>query len=433
MTRPTRALSLFGGTPVVDRLPPAEPPTIAHDDIPLIVEMVRRGEISYTGRVGQVAHLEDEFLRYFGTGYALAVNSGTSALHSAFFGIGLEPGDEVLAPTYTFLATVMPVFAVNAVPVLVDADAETGNLDPAQLERHMTDRTRAVVVTHLNGFPADMRAVVEVAEKHGLHVIEDCSQAHGAVSSGRKVGTFGAAGAFSLQAKKPVTAGEGGMLLTSEPRLYERAVMLGHCLDRAEEDVTSLEYRAFAGTGFGLNYRIHPLGAALARGSLRRLESVLAARRANCEFLDGLLKDLPGIRPPARPAHMDRVAYYSYQPLYLAEELGGLPVDVFVRAAVAEGVPLSRPKSLPLHREAVFQDPSWHSGTFGPFAGGGKGYRHYRDEDFPASARYLSRALRLPVYSTPARRELERFAEALAKVVDNVEALHDLVRREQHR
>ncbi|GAA4955332.1 hypothetical protein GCM10023238_22440 [Streptomyces heliomycini] len=212
------------------------------------------------------------------------------------------------------------------------------------------------MVTHLMGFPADMERITAFAREHGLAVVEDCSQAHGAECSGRPVGRHGDVAAFSLQAKKQVTAGEGGVLVTDDRRIYERAVMLGHCIDRGEEDVTSDEYGAYGRTGFGLNYRIHPVGAALARGALARLDTVLTGRERNYGRLGALLDDIPGITPPVRQRHVDRVAHYvSYQPLYVAEELGGLPVDVFTAAVRAEGVPLTRPTSPPLHREAAFR------------------------------------------------------------------------------
>lgn len=138
MSLHTTTLALLGGTPTTDRLTEPGPQPTAEEDLALVTAMLRRGEVAYVGDEGQVHELEKEFRLLVGVRHALAVNSGTSALYSAFFGIGLEPGDEVLAPTYTFLATVMPLFAVNAVPVLVDVDERTGNLDPADLERHLT-------------------------------------------------------------------------------------------------------------------------------------------------------------------------------------------------------------------------------------------------------------------------------------------------------
>src|SRR5258708_1290783 len=208
-------LALLGGKPVLRQHPSYTWPPITPQDAQLVADMVLRGELSYYGREGHARELEDKFAAYLGVQHCLATSSGTAALHSAFFGLGLEPGDEVVAPTYTFLATVMPLFVANGIPVLVDAERTTGNLDPAQLEQHVTDRTRAIVVTHLWGNPVDMLAVMDVARRHRLAVVEDCSHAHGARCNGRPVGTFGDVSVFSLQGKKLVAAGQGGLLVTN--------------------------------------------------------------------------------------------------------------------------------------------------------------------------------------------------------------------------
>lgn len=420
-------LALFGGDPVAADPPAYRWPLPADADVDAVTAQARRGELSYTGKEGSVAELEDAFAAYVGTEYALATNSGTSALHSAYFGIGLEPGDEVLAPTYTFLATVMPVFAVNAVPVLIDADQHTGNLDPALLEAHITPRTKAIAVTHLNGYPVDMAAVLAVARRHGLRVVEDCSQAHGARCDGRPVGTFGDVAAFSLQANKLVPAGEGGILLTSDRGIYERAVMLGHFADRAVADVHDPELAPIAHTAFGLNLRIHPLGATLAVAALARLEETIAARAANFDLLDALLDDIPGVRPPARPSHMTRPVHYSYQPRYVPEELDGLPIEVFTKAVAAEGVPLTRPKSPPLHCLPAFARTDLGMRTYGHFGHQGATYRTYAPGDLPASEAYVAHALRLPAYTDDVRPYVERVAAAFAKVTRNAATLHNSI------
>ncbi|MFI7110338.1 DegT/DnrJ/EryC1/StrS family aminotransferase [Nonomuraea sp. NPDC050227] len=424
-------LALLGGRPVLEQAPPNRWPIVTDADIKVATELLERGEISYVGRQGKVFELEEMFQQYLGVEFALAANSGSSALHSAYFGLDLRPGDEVLAPTYTFISTVMPIFIVNAVPVLVDADEWTGNLDPSALEALITPRTRAIVVTHMNGYPVDMPAVMRVAQHHGLKVVEDCSLAHGAVCAGRKVGTFGNAAVFSLQSNKLVTAGNGGMLVTRDRRIYERAILLGHFLDRSRDDVHSEEYLPFVPTGFGLNNRIHPVGAALAIGSLGRLEEVLAARRANAELLDQLLVDVSGLHPPVRQPHMERPVHYGYQPLYCPDELDGLPIDLFVRAAKAEGVPIAQARTPPLHRQPAFQRADTGIGTYGHFDRQGAHYRVYRDGDLPGSEAYVQRVLRMPAYSTVETPAHELFAQALAKVAANAEALRNWARHEK--
>ncbi len=152
--------------------------------------------------------------------------------------------------------------------------------------------------------------------------------------------------------------------------------------------------RRFATTGYGLNLRMHPLAAALATGSLGRLDEVLRVRQANCDHLDSILAGLPGLRPPVRQGHVTRVAPYSHQPLCRAEELGGLPIETFVRAVQAEGVTIGRPNTPPLHQAPLFQDPEWTTGTYGP----GRDARRYRNGELPGSERYFTTALRMPVF-----------------------------------
>lgn len=416
----SNTLAVMGGQRTVSHEQVEVWPHFTEADALLVAEMVRNGEVSYNAKEGSVRRLEDAMCDQVGARHALAVNSGTSALHSAFFGLGIGPGDEVIAPTYTFHATLMPVYVCNATPVLVDADPKTGNIDPGAIERRITPRTKAIVVMHLNGHPVDMASVMEVADRHSLPVIEDCSQAHGARCEGRPVGSFGKVAAFSLQSRKQVTAGAGGILTTDDDLVFQRAVMLGHSLGRAEEEVTLPNMRPFATTGFGLNLRMHPIAAALAANSLERLSDLLTVRQRNCDHIDALLAELPGVEPPIRQKHMTRIAPYSYQPLYVAEELGDLPIEIFVRAVRAEGVSLGRPNTPPLHQAALFQDPAWTTGTYGPDPGNGQ---QYHNRDFPGSDRYFATALRMSVFSRDARPYLDEVGRAIAKVIDRADEL----------
>lgn len=401
-------------------------PQIGEEDIAGVEKMLRDREISYVGRHGQVRRLEEQFCAYYGVRHALAVNSGTSALHSAYFAIGLEAGDEVLVPTYTFLATITPVLSLNAVPVLVDCDEWTGNIDPARLEAAVTPRTKAIAVTHLNGYPVDMPKVMAVARRHGLKVVEDCSHSHGAVCAGQKIGTWGDAAAFSVQAKKLVTGGEGGLLLTQDTEVFERAVLLGHFRDRSYDDVTDPALRPYVATGFGFNYRMNPLSAHLASNSMDRLERTISGRETNFRHFDTLLKGVPGIRPAEPEPHMDRVSYYSYQPHYLPEELDGLPIEIYIEAVAAEGVPVTRPKSPPLHCEPAFQCDRPVLGAFHHYGQQGASYRTYAPGALPQSEAYVRHALRFPAYTDDVRDDLDRFADAMAKVAEHAPELRRL-------
>lgn len=419
------ALALFGGRPAVTEPTAFTWPPITAADIAAVTALLERGEISYYGREGEVARLEDEFAAYVGVPHALSCSSGTAALHSSFFGIGLQPGDEVIAPTFTFLSTVMPLFVVNAVPVLVDCEPDTGNIDPAAIESAITPRTRAIVVVHINGHPCDMDPIAEIARRRGLRLIEDCSHAHGATVQGVPVGGIGDVSIFSLQGSKLTAAGQGGLLLTRNREVFERAVMLGHFRVRAFDDVASPEYRAFAATGYGLNYRMHPLAAALARRQFQDLDAYIDGRTANLERLSARLAPIPGIDPPARKAYATRHSYYNYKPRYRADELEGLDRRVYIEALRAEGAPVEASTSLPLHCEALFQVRDDGSRTYGRE----ENRRTYAVGDLPNAELHAKHALRIPTYTAPRAALMDQIADAFEKVYEARFQLLDRARR----
>lgn len=427
MAGSTRAgrLALLGGEPAVTEPTDFVWPPITPADVAAVTRLLERGELSYYGREGEVEALENAFAAYIGTHHALACSSGTAALHSAYFALGLEPGDEVIAPTFGFLSTVMPLFVVNAVPVLVDCEPDTGNIDPAAIEAAITPRTKAVVVTHLNGHACAMGPIVEVCRRRGLALVEDASHAHGATHDGTRVGSFGDVSVFSLQGAKLTAAGQGGLLLTSDRHLFERAVLLGHFRNRAFDDVSIPANRPWATTGYGLNYRMHPLAAALARRQFEDLEAYLDGREANLGLLSKGLAGIAGVEPPARRPYATRHSWFNYKPLYDAGALDGLDRRLYLAALRAEGAPVGDSESIPLHNEPLFQTTDDGSRTYGRHPN----RRVYRDGDLPGAESYAERALRVPTYTDPRPVLMEQIAEAFAKVAANAGALHDHERR----
>lgn len=417
-------LALLGGDPVVTEPTEFVWPPITPADVRAVTALLERGELSYYGREGEVEALESAFAAYIGTSFGLACSSGTAALHSAFFGLGLEPGDEVIAPTYTFLSTVMPLFVVNAVPVLVDCEPDTGNIDPAVIEAAVTARTRAVVVVHLNGHACDMAPIAALCRRRGLRLVEDASHAHGATHEGVRVGAFGDVSVFSLQGAKLTAAGQGGLLLTSDREIFERAVLLGHFRNRAFDDVESATYRPFATTGYGLNYRMHPLAAALARRQFEDLEMYLDGRESNLGALSKGLAGIAGVTPPARRPYATRHSWFNYKPLYDSAALDGLDRGLFLAALRAEGAPVDDSTSIPLHREPLFQTADDASRTYGREPN----RRVYATGDLPHAESYSERALRVPSYTDPRPVLIEQVVEAFDKVSRNAGALHDHAR-----
>jgi dTDP-4-amino-4,6-dideoxygalactose transaminase len=250
----------------------------------------RYGDFSDPAFKHKVWSLEQEVAKYCGTAHALATSSGTGSLLIAMLAAGLKPGDEVIVPAYTFVATYSAAIFIGVVPVLAEID-ESLNLDPSGIEAHITPRTRAIMPVHMLGNPCDMDAIMAVAQKQGLMIIEDGCQAIGASYKGRKVGTFGRVGAFSLNVYKTITAGDGGLLVTDEEELYQRAFGIhdqGHKPLRAGLEVGKRSI-------LGLNFRVNELVGAVALAQLRKLDRITATLRANKRILKQALHGIEGV------------------------------------------------------------------------------------------------------------------------------------------
>jgi dTDP-4-amino-4,6-dideoxygalactose transaminase len=327
-------LALLGGPPVRTR-PFPQYPLRGEDEIAAATEVIRSGNLC-AAMGDQVAAFESEFATYCGARFGVATSNGTTALHTALAACGVGVGDEVIVPPYTFLSTATSVLMQNAIPVFADVEPETLGLDPAQVEAMVTPRTKALIVVHMNGYPADMDGLMAVAAEHGLVVIEDCSHAHGAAYHGRKVGTIGHVGAFSFQQKKNLSLGEGGIVIMDDEKLASKA--------RA--------FRSFGPLALAFNYRMTELHGAIGRARLRWLDEQNEARIQNARYLDRALADMRGLAPQAvRP---DTVAvYYNY--VIRCDELElGISRDRLVEAVRAEGIPLPL-IYFPLYRHPTFQ------------------------------------------------------------------------------
>ena len=275
---------------------------------------IRNRSISYFGREGVVARLENEFARAVGSCDAFAVASGTVAVYLACEALELTNGAEVVVPAITYPGVVAALLHRGARLRVCDVDPLTGNLDPASLQRALTPKTRGVVVTHLWGVPAAMTEIVDICRPRGVKVIEDASHAFGASTGGTHAGSVGDAGCFSLQANKIVFAGEGGMVVAQDRRVFERIVALAAIGPRFHDSVRRPDLSPFELTGTALKLKIHPLGAALALRSLREARSIIAARAERMELLTTLLKRVAGVIPPPRVSESGRV-YYAYRML----------------------------------------------------------------------------------------------------------------------
>ncbi len=388
----TEALALYGGTPAVTVPKPHFTwPPIGDTAKQAVLAQLDRA-VSIYDRSGVIERLEDELSGYHGVAHAVLTSSGTAALYSMYAACGLLPGDEVIVPAYTFFATVTPLLHLGAVPVMADCD-ETGNLDPKSVSRCITPKTKALVVTHMWGLPADMPNLCALAEEHGLILLEDASHAHGAAINGQRVGTFGRAAAFSMNGPKPLSAGEGGFVLTDDDEIYYRVLLHGQYNKRCRNELPAGHpLYSYAVTGMGLKHRIHPLAASLALDQLKYIDRYLEGRATIAQYLCEQLAGLPGITVPELPSDV-RSSWYGLPLRYRADELNDLPIERFHEALLAEGChEVDRPGSTcPLNLLPLFQNPE-------PLLPAYKDKLRYAPGDFPVAESVHANTLKLPVW-----------------------------------
>ena len=383
-------------------------PAITSEEEAAVLEVLRDGDLSLNAVTRE---LEDDYRRYFDKRHALAHCNGTAALLAGFFAIGLKPGDEVLVPSATHWASVVPMLWVGAMPVFCESELERLGIDPADAEQRITSRTRAIVICHLWGMPSKMTELLELARRHNLKVIEDASHAQGATWRDKRCGTLGDVSIFSLQTSKLAPAGEGGMLLTDDAAIYERAICLGDVMRIIELEGP---HRRFAATSFGLKTRMAPLSAAVARVQLTHLSERNAKRNDNLGFLSGELERL-GFQTFLPPAHINRV-YFEY--LIRCPDDLAMPVERLIEALRAEGCEVDHPRYPLLHQQPLF--------TEGLFAGIGAlsgrddlSLPNYRPDALPRTERENERLIKLPSFPFAERPLLREYVEAFQKVMSN--------------
>jgi len=343
-------LALHGGPKTVQSTFPW--PIFDEGEVEAVAQVVRSGQWGNPDCTGLVEAFEREFADYCGARYAVSCVNGSVSLRLALIACGLQPGDEVIVPPYTFIATVSTVIEANCVPVFVDIDPETYNLDPAKIEAAITSRTKAIIPVHFAGQACNMDAIMDIAERNNLRVIEDAAHAHGAEYKGRKLGTIGDAGSFSFQSSKNLTSGEGGMVITNDPELYRKMASLRN-VGRLPEGQW---YDHFLP---GCNYRLTPMQAVLLSSQLKRLDEQTRRRDDNGLLLNELLSEVGGITPLSR-GHGETVhCHHLYIFKYDSAHFNGLPKNDFVEMLAAEGVPCFRGYPHPLYKQPLFQDKNF--------------------------------------------------------------------------
>lgn len=358
-----------------------------------------------------LAEFERTVAAYQGQRFALGASSGTSALHMAMHAVGIRPGDEVIVPSYSFHATVAPLFLLGAVPVLCDVDPLTGNADLADATARITDATRAIVVTHMWGHPVDPAGLAALRAR-GLKVVEDGSHAHGARSAdGRLAGTYGDAAVFSLGARKMVSGGLGGVLVTDDEDVFAAALPLGHCHERAQLHLPPAD----VAVGLGANYRLSPLAAAVCIEQYRDLDERIARKRAVLTGLSARLAGLPGVRPQHTEAGVDRGGWYGYKARFLAAE-AGRGLDDVLADLQAQGLAVDRPSNVPLHTRELFTSTRLDPTYYVP----GRPRPTYRAGDLPGAERYYAESLSFPTTNLhePCDDLLDQYRDGLRRVLE---------------
>lgn len=334
----------------------------------------------------------EEFEEYFSelidVDHTLVINSGTTALWSLYGALGLQPGDEILVPSYTFFATCSPMIHWGLVPVFCDADLE-GNFDPAQIRLKLSEKTKAVMVTHMWGLPCDMPRIKTICDEEGLLLLEDCSHAHGGMIEAKHLGSWGDAAAWSLQGKKIISAGEGGVFATKHREYYERAMFLTHFNKRCDQELSLTSVlRPYKLTGGGMNLRPSPLAIALANQQIRHLEKWNHQKQVFASMFIDMLSNLDFIRPPTFPVS-HRPSWYALT-MQWVDELAPCSRQTFVDYLIntlglgSVDIPMS---TCPNHILPLFAQPHVVRPDF---------YEHaIRHDPCPMADQFFNRAIKI--------------------------------------
>jgi dTDP-4-amino-4,6-dideoxygalactose transaminase len=375
---------------------PFHRPAIGEDEIQSVVETLKSGWLT-TGP--KVKRFEEDFAGYLGCSHAVAVNSGTAALHLALDAIGTKEGDEVILPTMTFTATAEVVLYFRATPVLVDCEPETLNLDPEQIEAAITSKTKAIIPVHIAGQPCAMDEILRIAKKHDLKVIEDAAHALPAACHGKKVGTIGDVTCFSFYATKTITTGEGGMATTENPEWAKRMRIMslhGISLD-AWDRYTEKGSWYYEVIGPGYKYNLTDIAAALGIEQLKRCDQFYEARRRIASHYNEAFADLPEIQVPACMAGMQH-AWHLYV-IQLNLDRLSINRDGFIKALKSQNVGTSV-HFIPLHLHPFYRDRF-----------------SYQRGDFPQASAVFERIVSLPLYPEMTEANVRDVIVAVRKLV----------------
>jgi dTDP-4-amino-4,6-dideoxygalactose transaminase len=349
---------------------------------------------------------EREFARFHGARHGIAVTNGTAALEVTMSALGIGPGDEVIVPDYTFVATASAVLYASALPVMVDVSPETYCLDPQLAEAAVTPQTKAIIAVHMGGNPSDLDALGALATRKGISLIEDSAHAHGSEWNARRIGTFGAAGTFSFQSSKLMTAGEGGIIITNDDA-FERLARSVHDCGRMPGEWFYSHYIN------GSNYRLSEWQGAILSAQLTRLDAQTLRRHQNSRLLDNLLSKIPGITPQRLSARCTRNGQYAYIFHVDSKQFARVSLERLIQAIIAEGIP-NQASYPPVHLLDIFQNGEYRKRLCGSQA---TEQHAFLQANYPATQRAAWETIWIPQPALLGDEEdMQEIAAALGKI-----------------
>jgi len=361
-------------------------PLLGEEELEYITNCIKTNWISSKGKY--VNEFEEKFAEYCGCKYGVTTTSGTTALHLALASLGIKREDEVILSAFTMIATAFAVVYCGAKPVLVDAEPETWNMNVNQIEKKITERTKAIMTVHIYGHPCDMDPIMKIAKQHNLYIIEDAAEAHGAEYKGKKAGGIGDIGCFSFYANKIITTGEGGMIVTNDEEIAERAKSLRNLS-------FPIGRQTYLHSELGYNYRMTNIQAAIGLAQFERIEELVEMRRKNARLYNSYLKEIDGLTLPIEKKWAKNV-YWMYS--ILVEGDFGISRDKLMDKLIERGIE-TRTFFIPMHKQPVFHKMDLFKG-----------------ECYPVAQEIAKKGLHLPSGSSLKEEEIRYICDAIKDI-----------------
>jgi len=358
-------------------------PKLGEKELENVIDCIKTNWISSKGKY--ITEFEEKFSRYCGAKYGIATSNGTTALHLALASAGIKPGDEVVIPSFTMIATANSVTYTGAKFALVDSEPEYWTMDVSKIEEKITPRTKAIMVMHTYGHPCDMDPILDIAKDHGLLVIEDAAEAHGAEYKGRKTGGLGDMGCFSFYANKIITTGEGGMVVTNNEEFAERARLL--------RDLAFEKEKRFLHRYLGFNYRMTNLQAAVGVAQFEHIDEFVETRRRNAHLYNSLLSEVEGITTP-KEAEWAKNVYWMYT--ILVEDSFGVSRDELMARLKEKGIGTRR-AFYPIHVQPLYEEG-------------------FKGQKYPVSDELSGKGFYLPSGNTLTKEQIEKVVESIKSI-----------------